>query len=91
MKPYRVEVLGMILDEWKCESCVARCGTGKDWAILYEIRSSEESKGYATKLLLAMKAYYEGKGLKFGGSIALNQRMRRLYQRCGITEYCDEG
>jgi RimJ/RimL family protein N-acetyltransferase len=87
MKPCKVEILGMSLEEWKYESCVAHCATGKDWATLYDIESSQEGKGHATKVLLAMREYYQGEGLKFGGSIALNQRMRRLYQRCGITEY----
>jgi len=86
MKPYKVEVLGMLLDEWRYESCVAHCAIGKDWATLYAIESSQESQGHATKLLLTMKEYYQGKGLKFGGSVALNERMRRLYQKCGITE-----
>ena len=87
MKPCEVKVLGMLLDEWQYESCMAHCATGKDWATLYDIESSQENKGHATKLLLAMKEYYESKGLKFGGDIALNQRMRQLYQKCGITEY----
>ena len=87
MKPNKVNILGMPLDEWVYESCIAHCATGKYWATLYEIQSSQESQEHATKLLLIMKEYYEDKGLKFGGSIALNQRMRRLYQKCGITEY----
>jgi len=87
MKPRKVKVLGMSLDEWQYESCIAHCATGKDWATLYDIQSSEEDKGHATNLLLTMKEYYEGKGLKFRGSIALNQRMRQLYCKCGIAEY----
>lgn len=80
-------VLGMPLDEWGYKSCVAHCATGEGWATLYDIESKEESKGHATKLLLALKEYYEGKGLVFGGNVALNNRIRRIYQRCGIKEY----
>jgi len=87
MKPNKVNILGMSLDEWVYESCTAHCATGKYWATLYDIQSSQERQGHATKLLLIMKEYYQGKRLKFGGSIALNQQMRRLYQKCGITEY----
>lgn len=87
MKPHKVRRLGMPLDEWQYESCVAHCATGKDWATLYDIESADEGKGHATQLLLAMKKYYERKGLRFGGSVALNERMRRLYQKRGVTEY----
>ena len=82
-----VNIIGMPLVEWCYESCVAHCATGRDWTTVYDISSSEEGKGHTTKLLLAMKGYYEGKGLIFGGSIALNDRMRRIYQRCNIKEY----
>lgn len=77
----------MPLDEWQYESCVAHCATGKDWATLYDIESADEGKGHAMQLLLAIKEYYERKGLRLGGSVALNERMRRLYQKCGVTEY----
>jgi hypothetical protein len=99
MKPYyqdkmdkgislkEVNILGMPLDEWRYKSCVAHCATSEWWATLYDIESQEEGKGHATKLLLAMKRYYETKGLKFGGSVALNNRMRKIYQRCGVEEY----
>jgi len=88
MKPKSVIILGMPLDEWQCKSCVAHCAVGEGWATLYVIESKDESKGHATALLLAMKEYYKGQGLNFGGSVALNDRMRRLYQKCGIEEYC---
>jgi len=82
-----VTILGMRLDEWQYKSCIAHCATGKDWATLYDIESAEQGKGHATKLLLEMKDYYEGKGLTFGGSVALNNRMQRIYQRCGVREF----
>lgn len=72
---------------WKYKSCEAEVGAGEDWATVYLIQSKEEGKGHATNLLLAMKKYYEGKSMTFGGSIALNERMRQLYKKCLITEY----
>ena len=82
-----VNIPGMPLDEWQYKSYIAHCATGKDWATLYDIESAEQGKGHATKLLLEMKDYYEGKGLTFGGSVALNNRMQRIYQRCGVREF----
>ena len=87
-KPKKITALGMELDGWQYESCSAEVATGKDWATIYLIESQQEGKGHATKLLLDMKAYYEKKGLRFGGSVALNDRMARLYKECGIREYC---
>ena len=84
-----INLLGMPLDEWQYMSCVAHCATGKGWATLYDIKSSEESIGHATKLLLVMKSHYERKGLVFGGSVALNDRMRIIYQRCKVKEYME--
>ena len=72
---------------WHFQSCEAQVGVGKDWATIYTIRSMEPGKGHATTLMLAMKKYYEGQGLKFGGSVALNDRMCRLYRKCGVKEY----
>lgn len=87
MKPRRVNVLGMELDEWRHKSCEAHIATGKGWATIYDIESQQEGKGHATELLLIMKTYYEKQGLEFGGSVALNERMASLYKKCGIKEY----
>ena len=80
MKPKSVDRLGMPLDEWVYKSCVAHCAVGEDWATIYDIQSGDEGKGHATRLLVVMKAYYEKQGLRFGGSIALNDRMHRQTQ-----------
>ena len=89
IKPQKVNVLGMELDEWGYKSCLAHVATGDNWATIYDIKSQQEGKGHATELLLAMKAYYETQGIIFGGSIALNDRMARLYKKCGIREYVE--
>lgn len=88
-EPTKINELGMELDGWEHKSCSASCGVGEDWATVYRIESKGESKGHATELLLIMKKYYEGKGLRFGGSVALNDRMHRIYQRCRVKEYTE--
>lgn len=88
-KPQRVKILGMELDEWRHKSCLAHVGVGKDWATIYDIQSQQEGQGHATELLLIMKSYYENQGKIFGGSVALNERMARLYKKCGIREYVE--
>ena len=82
-----VEILGMVLDEWKYESGIAHCAAGEGWATLYDIESKESNRGHAGILLQTMKLHYERLGLKFGGSVALNERMKRLYRKYGIEEY----
>ena len=81
--------MGMELDEWKEGSCIARFGTGHNWATLYQIDSLEEGKGHATKLLRKAKRFYESEGLKVGGSVALNERMRGIYKKVDYEEYND--
>ncbi len=82
-----VYILGMPLEEWRYKSCEAHVAVGDTWATLYDIESQEQGKGHATKLLSAMKVYYEGKGLDFGGSVSLNDRMTFIYKKCGVKEY----
>ena len=89
MKKELVNVLGMPLERWSNKSCVADFGVGNDWATLYHIESAEQGKGHATELLIKAKKYYEGLGKEFGGSVALNERMRKIYQELGIQEYTD--
>ena len=87
MKIEKVIVLGMTLHRWTNGGCVADFGVADSWATLYSIKSANEGKGEATALLKEAKKYYEDLGKKFGGSVALNEKMRRIYQRLGITEY----
>ena len=77
----------MELERWTNGGCVANFGVGEDWATLYDIKSANEGKGEATALLIETKKYYEGLGKKFGGSVALNNRMKKIYQRLNIKEY----
>lgn len=83
----KVDVLGMSLDKWQYESCTAHIATGEDWATLYGIESRIEGKGHATGLLKEAKAYYESQGKHFGGSVALNPKMRSIYEKLNIPEY----
>jgi len=87
MKRELKNIMGMKLDEWTNKSCIAHFGIGDNWATLYDIESKEESRGHATGLLVEAKKFYEGQGKQFGGDVALNDRMRRIYQKLDITEY----
>ena len=87
MKHKTINMMGMEMKQWENKSCTAEFGVGEDWATLYSIESKEQGKGHATELLLEAKKYYEGQGKKFGGSVALNVRMRKIYQKLEIPEY----
>jgi hypothetical protein len=87
MNPKKVNILGMELDEWEFASCIAHFGVGPDWATLFDIRSLIEGRGHATTLLREAKAYYEAQNKKVGGSVALNSKMRYIYQNLEIEEY----
>lgn len=85
-----VSVLDMPLERWDYASCSAHFAVGADWATLYDIHSVHEGQGHATTLLLAAKRTYEAEGKVVGGSVALNDRMARLYAKVGIPEYGEE-
>ena len=87
MEHKTINVMGMTLEQWRNKSCTAEFGEGDNWATLYSIRSEAEGKGHATELLLEAKKYYEAKGKKVGGDVALNDRMKKLYQKVGYREY----
>ena len=84
--PTKVCVLGMELEEWRHKSCEAHFGVSGDWATLYDIESKNENQGHATELLRMARYFYEFHHKRVMGSIALNSRMKRLYQRVGIPE-----
>ncbi len=75
------------LMQWKYKSCTANFGVGDTWATLYDIRSLEEGKGHATYLLTEAKKHYEAQGKAFGGTVALNDGVSRIYKKLGIKEY----
>ena len=90
MKPVKVNILGMELDEWTHKSCIAHFGVGYNWATLCDIESKEKEKGHATELLIEAIKYYEALNKNFGGSVALNHKMRNLYQKLNINEYIED-
>lgn len=88
MKIEKISSMGMGLDQWTHESCIAHFGiVHETYATLYVIESTEKGKGHATELLKEAKKHYESQGLQFGGSVALNENMRKIYQKLNITEY----
>jgi hypothetical protein len=87
----RVEIMGMALTVMKHKSCHAEFGEGEDehgkWATLYSIESKVEGQGHATQLLTRAMDYYQN--VRFGGWVALNDNMQRIYQRLKIKEYTE--
>lgn len=81
--------MGIDLIQWRLGGAIAEFEVNEDekWATLYTIHSQFEGKLHATTLLFIAKTFYESGGFTFGGSIALNDRMRRIYQRLKIQEY----
>jgi len=82
--------MGMPLEIWRHKSCEMQIGKGEDWATVYLIESADKGKGHAQELLTEAKKHYEGLGIRFGGSVALNPVMRHIYQKLNIFEYTDE-
>ena len=82
-----VVVMGMPLTRWTYKGCEADFGVGEDFATLFVIESKEKRKGYATLVLSVAKSFYEAKGKKFGGTVALNDVMRHIYRKLKIEEY----
>lgn len=87
MKPKKIMVLGMGLDEWNFASCTAHFGVGDDFATLYDIESKIKGRGHATTLLREAKTYYEAQNKKVGGTVALNPVMKKIYKILGYREY----
>ncbi len=87
IKPKTVNIMGMNLDEWNVESCIAHFGTGDTWATIYDIESRNKKQGHATRLLKCAKKYYESKGKIVGGTVALNPVMRGIYRKLEIKEF----
>lgn len=84
---------GIEVEFWEHKSCTAQVGKsikGK-WATVYYVESEHPGNGHATELLAILKSHYEGQGLEFGSSIALNDRMRYLLEKLQIREYNQPG
>lgn len=79
--------MGLETDVWKHKSCTAEFGFGADWVTLYLIESKQEGKGHATELLREAKKHYKKAGMRFGGSIAINEIMSHIYKKLRIKEY----
>jgi len=89
MKPIKVNLFGLELDEWKYRDSVTRFAVGENghpWAFLYDIESERYRLGHVTKLLKEAKKYYQMRGRSIGGSMALNPIMQRIYKRIAYYE-----
>lgn len=74
---------GHIYRENGVEALVAE---GDGWATIYTVESADQGKGYCQQLLLKLKDIY--KDVKFGCTVALNDKMRHILQKLEIHEYC---
>lgn len=74
---------GYIYVENGVEALVAE---GDGWATIYTVESSNPNKGYCQQLLLKLKEIY--KDVRFGCTVALNDKMKHILQKLEIKEYC---
>lgn len=81
---------GMPLKQFAWKSSQATVAEGDDWAAVYFIESTDRNKGHATELMKILKFIYETKGKTFGGTIALNPAMKRVYEKSGVYESEEE-
>ena len=84
-----VNVLGMDLLEVRYGGVIAQFGEGPDWITLYLVESQHEGRGEVQEMLKRMMVRYQHK--RFGGSAALCQAMRHIYEKLGIVEHRDAG
>lgn len=59
---------------------------GDGWATIYTVESTMPNKGYCQQLLLKLKEIY--KDVRFGCTVALNDKMKHILQKLEIKEYC---
>lgn len=80
--------------DFKLDGCIATVAVNKEekWATVYSIEThpAQRNKGLATSLMKWLKINFESNGYKFGGTVALNPAMKRVYEKSGVTEYTDE-
>lgn len=80
----------VLLFKWKhCRALVYENDEEK-WATVSFIETHPKfrNQGEATELLNILKYGYEiDKGYDFGGTVALNPAMKRVYEKTGVKEY----
>lgn len=79
------QVLWMELDEWTYKSCIAHFGEYWFCYTLYDIESKEQRQWHATQLLKDAIEYYEKGWFLVAWTVALNEAMRNLYKKVGIS------
>lgn len=79
--------------KWKHCRAMVYVSDEEKWATvsLIETHPDHRNKGQATELMQFLQRLYEKQqGYKFGGTVALNPAMSRVYEKTGIIEYKDE-
>lgn len=79
--------------KFKLGDCVADVAINSmdKWATVYYIETEQTKRntGLATKLMEELKSTFESMDYKFGGTVALNDAMKRVYEKSGVEEYSD--
>lgn len=80
------------LYKWKYCRAMVYENLPEKWATvsLIETHPEHRNQGQATEMMLFLKKMYEKNGFKFGGTVALNPAMKRVYEKTGIKEYVDD-
>lgn len=72
---------------YRNEGCEALVAEGEGWATIYTVESFVPNKGFCQSLLNELKEIY--KGVQFGCTVALNDKMAYILRKLQIKEYTD--
>jgi len=81
----------VLMYKWKYCRAMVYENPDEKWATvsLIETHPDHRNKGQATEMMNFLKRMYEKNGFKFGGTVALNPAMKRVYEKTGVEEYDD--
>lgn len=83
----------VMLYKWKHCRAMVYVNDEEKWATvsLIETHPSHQNKGEATELMMFLKELYQDRQhYTFGGTVALNPAMSRVYEKSGVKEYADQ-
>lgn len=81
----------VLLYKWKHCRAMVYVGDEEKWATvsLIETHPDHRNQGQATELMIFLQKLYEKQSYKFGGTVALNPAMARVYEKTGVLEYSE--
>lgn len=82
----------ILMYKWKYCRAMVYVNDEERWATvsLIETKAEYQNQGQATELMQFLQKLYEKQGYTFGGTVALNPAMARVYEKTGIKEYKDD-